>query len=172
MKRNLLLPMAAVVLVSTVASALPVAAGDEHHHLGESSAAVQELRLNAGRKWATDAALRASMDGINKAVAVALPLIHEEQFSNSDYATLATTIRQRVGYAIEHCKLEAKADAMLHVVIADLMAGVEIMEGKTAAARHDGAVRVMRALESYGKYFQHPQWKVTRVERRQHPEQR
>ena len=69
---------------------------------------------------------------------------------------------RRVGYAVEHCKLDAKADAMLHLVIAELMAGAEIMEGKTTAARHDGAVRVRQALESYGKYFQHPNWKTAR----------
>lgn len=46
------------------------------------------------------------------------------------------------------------------------------MEGKGPAPRHDGAVRVMQALESYGKYFQHPNWKAARAERRQHPEQR
>jgi hypothetical protein len=100
------------------------------------------------------------MDDINKAMATALPLIHNDRFSNSDYANLATTISQKVGYAIEHCKLEAKADAMLHLVIAELLAGTDILEGKTAAARHAGAVRVRQALASYGKYFQHPNWQV------------
>lgn len=163
MKRNLFLPLATIVLVATAALAHPVSAVEEHHHHGENSAAVQKLQLNAGKKWATDAALRQSMDDINRAMATALPLIHKDRFSNSDYTTLATTISQKVGYAIEHCKLEAKADAMLHLVIAELMAGTEIMEGKTAAARHDGAVRVRQALESYGKYFQHPNWKIARA---------
>ncbi len=44
-----------------------------------------------------------------------LPLIHKDRFSDADYAALATTINQKVGYAIEHCKLDAKADAMLHL---------------------------------------------------------
>jgi hypothetical protein len=112
------------------------------------------------------------MDDINQAMAEALPLIHEERFSNSEYATLATAISERVSYAIEHCRLEAKADAMLHLIISELMAGAEIMAGKTAAARHNGAVRVMQALESYGKYFLHPNWKVARAERTQHLEPR
>lgn len=103
------------------------------------------------------------MDGINQAMATALPLIHKDRFSDSDYAALASTINRKVGYAIEHCKLDAKADAMLHLVIAELMAGAEMMEGKTTAAHHDGAARVRRALESYGKYFQHPNWKVARA---------
>lgn len=160
MKRELFLPLATVILVALAALAHPVSAVQEHHHPGENNAAVQKLQLNAGKKWATDAALRQSMDAINRAMATALPLIHADRFANSDYATLATTISHKVGYAIEHCKLEAQADAMLHLVIAELMAGTEIMEGKTAAARHDGAVRVRQALASYGKYFQHPNWQV------------
>lgn len=163
MRRNLLLSLAAAVLVVTVAPGQPAVAAEEHHHHGESSAAVQKLELNAGKKWATDAPLRQSMDDINQAMAKALPLIHKERFSNSDYAALANTINQKVGYAIEHCRLEAKADAMLHLVIGELMAGAEIMKGKTAAARHDGVVRVRQALESYGKYFQHSNWKVARA---------
>ena len=163
MKRNLLLSLAAVVLVVTATPGQMALAAEDHHHHGESSTAVQKLQLNAGKKWATDTALRQSMDGINQAMATALPLIHQDRFSDADYATLATTINQKVGYAIEHCKLDAKADAMLHLVIGELMTGAEIMEGKTAATRHDGAMRVRHALESYGKYFQHPNWKVARA---------
>jgi hypothetical protein len=96
------------------------------------------------------------MDRINQAMATALPLIHKHRFSDSDCATLATTINQKVGYTIEHCKLDVKADAILRLVIAEPMAGAEIMEGKSTATRHDGAARVRRALESYGNYFQHP----------------
>lgn len=161
MKVNLLLRLAAIVLTVTAASGQAVLAAEEHHH-GESGAAVQKLELNAGKKWATDAALRQAMDEINQAIAKALPMIHRNRFSDADYAALAATINQSVAYAIEHCKLDAKADAMLHLVIGELMAGAEAMDGKTAATRHDGAVRVRRALESYGKYFQHPNWRVTR----------
>lgn len=163
MKRILLLPLAAALLVVTATSGQAALAAEDHHHHGESSAAVHKLQLNAGKKWATDAPLRQSMDAINQAMAKALPLIHKARFSDADYAALASTINQKVGYAVEHCKLEAKADAMLHLVIAELMAGAEIMEGKTAAVHHDGAVRVRQALESYGKYFQHPNWKVART---------
>ena len=117
MKRNPLPSLAAAVLVATLVSGQPAVAAEEHHHHGESSVTVKKLELNAGKKWATDAALRQSMDEINQAMTRALPLIHKKRFSDSDYTTLATTISQKVGYAVEHCKLEAKADAMLHLVI-------------------------------------------------------
>lgn len=161
MKRSLLLPLAAAVLVVTPVPGRAALAAENHHHHGQNSTAVQRLQLNGTQKWATDAALRQSMDDINQAMATALPLIHKHRFSDSDCATLATTINQKVGYTIEHCKLDVKADAMLRLVIAEPMAGAEIMEGKSTATRHDGAVRVRRALESYGNYFQHPNWKAT-----------
>lgn len=159
MNMKLLLLLATVVLVVTAAPGQTVLAAEAHHHHDES-AAQQKLQLNAGQKWATDAALRQSMEGINQAMATALPLIHKGRFSRADYAALATTINHKVGYAIEHCKLEPKTDAMLHLVIAELMAGAEMMEGKAPANRRDGAVRVRRALQSYGQYFQHPNWQA------------
>lgn len=162
MNRNLSLPLAALVFAVTLVPGPPALAAEDHHHHGEHGATVQKLQLNAGKKWATDAVLRQSMNEINQAMAKSLPLIHKDHFGDSDYVTLATTINQKIGHAIEHCKLDAKTDAMLHLIIAELMAGAEIMEGKAAGARHDGAVRVKRALESYGRYFQHPNWKVAR----------
>ena len=102
------------------------------------------------------------MSDINQAMAKALPAIHKNQFGNAEYQALATTVSGRVAYAVEHCKLEPKADAMLHLVIADLMAGTESMEGKSSNSRHDGAVQVLEALKSYGKYFQHPGWKAAK----------
>ena len=146
-----------VALVLAAASNIQAAESHHHHH---GAAEPAKLQLNAGKKWATDEHLRLAMSEINQAVAKALPAIHKNQFGDSDYQALAATVSAKVGYAVEHCKLDAKADAMLHLVIADLMAGAESMEGKTTNSRHDGAVLVLKALTSYGKYFQHPGWKV------------
>ena len=154
------------LLLATLALTLSTglhAAGDEHHHHHAHShgeAAPTQLQLNAGKQWATDATLRQSMNEINQAMGKALPLIHGTRFNDGDYQALATTVSQKVAYAVENCKLDARADAMLHLVIADLLAGAEAMEGKAGKPRHDGAVQVMQALKSYGKYFRHPGWKV------------
>lgn len=131
--------------------------GEAHHH---GSAEPARLQLDAGKKWATDQPLRQAMGEINQAMAKALPAIHQEKFGDADYLALAQTVSAKVAYAIEQCKLEPKADAMLHLVIADLMAGAGIMEGKTRQPRHDGALKVLGALQSYGKYFQHAGWKT------------
>lgn len=154
-------PALLAALVLALSASTHAAAGAEaHHHDGHGSAAPQQLQLDAGKKWATDAHLRQALDGINQAMASALPLIHGNRFGDDAYRALAKTVSEKVAYTVEHCKLEPKADAMLHLVIADLMAGAKMMEGKTASPRHDGAVRVREALRAYGQYFQHPGWAV------------
>jgi len=158
-KFSVLLASLALILAANSHAA---ESADAHHHDGHGSASPQQLQLNAGKKWATDAPLRQAMNDINQAMAKALPLIHKNQFGDEAYQALAATVSQKVAYTVEHCKLEPQADAMLHLVIADLLAGAETMEGKTADSRHDGAVRVLQALKAYGQYFQHPGWKVAR----------
>jgi hypothetical protein len=159
MKTRCSILLAALALVVS-ATSHAAATTDGHPHASHGSANLQKLQLNAGKKWASDALLRQTMNDINQAMAKALPLIHKNRFGNGDYQALATTVSQKVAYAVEHCKLEPKADAMLHLVIAELIAGAETMEGKTAKPRRDGAVRIREALKVYGEYFQHPGWEV------------
>lgn len=163
MKKNILVSLATFGLFLASAIGGPALAAEGHHHHGDNASPAQKLQLNAGKKWATDVVLRQSMSEINQAMGKALPLIHKNRFSDSDYNALAQTINQKVAYVIERCKLEPEADAMLHLIIAELIAGAEIMEGKTANSGHDGAVRVMQALTSYGKYFQHANWKIAKA---------
>lgn len=149
-------------LALAVSSNIHAAESADAHHHSHGSTEPTKLQLNAGKKWATDEPLRQAMSNINQAMAKALPAIHKNQFGNGEYQALATTVGENVAYAVAHCRLEPKADAMLHLVIADLMAGAETMEGKTSNSRHDGAVQVLEALKSYGKYFRHPGWRTTK----------
>lgn len=161
MKTRRLLALTAFTLIAGTAASLPVLAADaHHHHHGDSHASAPTLHLNAGRQWATDAPLRQSMAGINQAMAKALPAIHHDRFGDADYDALAAAVGRHVAHAVEHCKLAPEADAQLHIVIAELLAGAEAMEGKAAAPRHDGAVRVLQALKAYQKYFRHPGFKA------------
>lgn len=150
-------PLLLALAMALSANAQAAGAADAHH-AHEHGGAAATLQLNEGKPWPTDAPLRQAMGEINRALAKALPAIHRQQFADGDYQALAATVHQRVAYVVDHCKLDAQADAMLHLVIAELLAGAEIMEGKTASPRHDGAVRVRAALKSYGKYFRHPGW--------------
>jgi hypothetical protein len=151
-----------VAMALAVSSNIHAAENADAHNHGHGSTESTKLHLNAGKKWATDEPLRQAMSDINQAMAKAVPAIHKNQFGNEEYQALATTVSEKVAYAVEHCKLEPKADAVLHSVIADLIAGAETMKGKTSNSRHDGAVQVLEALKVYGKYFQHTGWKATK----------
>jgi len=126
----------------------------QHHAAGTGT-----LQLNNGQKWATDAPLRQGMENIRAAMAAALPAIHANQQSNAQYRALAQKINSDVGGIVANCKLAPQADAQLHLIIADLLHGVETMQGKTKKAkRQTGALKVLGALEKYAAYFDHPGW--------------
>ncbi len=121
----------------------------------------QQLQLDAGKPWKIDVPLRQAMDNINGAMKQAFPRIHGNMFTQADYRKLGEVVDKEIAYAVANCKLEPRADAMLHLVIAELSAGAEAMRGKGKPSRHDGAVKVIEALHAYGRHFQHPGWVAT-----------
>ncbi|MFN4352151.1 MAG: hypothetical protein ACK4F6_15215 [Hylemonella sp.] len=117
------------------------------------------LQLNAGKKWETDAALRSSMAQIRQALDASLPKIHDNKLAAAGYGALARKVEGEVGNIVKNCKLEPEADAQLHLIVADLLAGAEQMAGKVKhTKRQGGAVKVVTALINYGKYFDDPQF--------------
>ncbi|MDP2135906.1 MAG: hypothetical protein Q8J99_20065 [Sulfuritalea sp.] len=157
MKRNTLLVLGTLCMTvaggiqaATAAPATPAAASHDHHH-GPASAS---LELNAGRKWETDAALRQAMAGMRQAVAASLHEIHENRASNQKYGQLAQKVEREVAGIVANCKLEPKADAQLHLIVAELLEGAAQMTGKVKKAkRQGGAVKVINALNNYAAYF-------------------
>lgn len=130
----------------------------EHHH-DTSAAAVTQLALDGDRKWPTDEPLRAGMAAIHAAFQADHPAIHAGTETDPQYAALAGRIESEVNSIVANCKLPPAADANLHFVIADLLAGVGLMRGEDAKrSRHDGAALVHGALRAYGKHFDHPDW--------------
>jgi hypothetical protein len=130
-------------------------AADEHAH----DAAHGKLMLNDGQKWATDAPLRLAMSRISKALGARLLAIHADKLAPADYVALGKGIDGDVAYMVSNCKLPQNADAMLHLVLADIIQGSEAMQGKSPGTKaRAGAVKVVQALDSYGKYFDHPGW--------------
>lgn len=151
MKRNTRLALVALHMAMTGPA---MAATDHAAHSHEHGSAVASLQLNAGQKWATDAALRQGMHNIRQTMAASLHEIHENRLSAKNYATLAGKVTHEVGEIVANCKLAPEADAQLHLIVADLLAGAEQMAGKTKTEnRQRGAVGVIGALEKYGTYF-------------------
>ena len=134
----------------------PLAAEPAHDHAAASAA----LELNQGVKWQTDQPLRKGMSNMRAALAKDLKAVHANKASDAQYEALAAKLTGEVAYVVQNCKLEPKADAELHKVIGELLAAAEAMQGKEAGvARRDGAVRAVRALNAYGKHFDHPGWR-------------
>jgi hypothetical protein len=151
------------VAVAAMAAALgaPVWAQTAAHDHG--AAAPHKLALNQGRKWATDEPLRAGMGRIRGLVEPQLGAAHAGKLTPVQYRELATQVEIEVGGIVANCKLEPKADAMLHLVIADIGAGTDAMSGKDAKTRPAlGLVRVAQAVNQYGNHFDHPGFKPIR----------
>lgn len=150
-QRHLLLAALCLALGGPV-----LAAGGEHAH-GHGHGAPAKLQLDAGKKWPTDAALRGAMADIRETMAASLDDIHRQRLPAQQYAALAGKVEQAVGRIVAECKLDARADAQLHIVVAELLAGAERMGGKVkGASRQGGAVRVIGALDQYATYFDDP----------------
>ncbi len=137
---------------------LPVRAEEKDAHEHHGTAAVG-LTLDDGKKWKTDEALREGMTKIKDALSPSLKLIHENKLGKQQYTELSDEIGVAVQSIFKNCKLEPKADAVLHVVLAKILKGSsEMKAGSTVKLRRTGAVEVLGALEQYAKYFDHPSW--------------
>ena len=148
---------ASLLAVTMLASlAVPPAMAEpahEHSH-DHAQAAVGQLKLNDGKKWATDAPLRAGMGSIQSAFDADHAAIHAGTATNEQYEALAGRIETEVNSIIANCRLPPEADANLHYVIADLSQGISLMRGgDPARTRHDGAALVHGALRAYDTFF-------------------
>lgn len=155
MKPTTMVLAAALVLGGGIG--LPVGAAEHAHHHGDAGGNAPALSLDAGKRWTTDAPLREAMGRIHDAVSQALPKVHDDSLEAAGYQALAARIDSEVAYMVSHCKLAPEADAQLHLVIADMMAGADIMRGKTEGQPPKrGVIRVKKALGLYAEYFDDP----------------
>ncbi len=116
-----------------------------------------QIKLDNGKKWQTDDALRHGMDEIRKAMAATLSPIHENTFPAAKYEALAVSVQKHVDYIIGNCKLPEEADQQLHIVLEQILDGINTM--KDSAQKQVGAVKIVSALDTYGKYFDHAGWR-------------
>lgn len=154
--RKALFPGALVGLAILVGSSVHAAQSEEHAHGHEGGQ--QELQLDGGKKWATDAPLRQGMSGIRDAVQAAHPAIHARKQDGPGYLKLAGEIDAQVAYMIANCKHSSGADATLHVLLVEIIGGAEQMKQADLARAREGAVRVIQALDQYPRYFDHRGW--------------
>lgn len=157
--RTILLSLSAAMLAFPL---MTQAAAPVHHDHGDGAAPA--IELNAGKKWATDDALRQGMSAIRTLAAKALPDAHAGKLKPAAYDALAKDINSHIAYIVGNCKLDPKADAQLHIVIGELAGGIDTMKGKQPGqARAMGVVNVSQTLNTYGKYFNHPGWRAIKL---------
>ena len=129
----------------------------EHSH---GAVTPHKLALDHGRKWSTDEPLRESMGRIQGLVAPKLAPAHAGKLDAAQYREIATQVETEVGNIVAKCKLEPQADAMLHIVVADMIKGADAMAGKDSKVPPaHGLVKVASAVNAYGSYFDHPGFK-------------
>lgn len=117
------------------------------------------MELNQGQKWETDAALRQGMGALHQIVSTGLDGAHTNALTADDYKKLSGEIMTHFTYIVENCELEPEADAQLHILLGNIIQGVEVIEGKVSDEQpEDGLVKMAQALNSYGSYFDHPNW--------------
>ena len=142
------------IVVLGLAMGPPTLAAGPHAH--DEPAATVQLRLDHGKKWSTDDALRRGMSEIRVAMAQSLTPIHNSVFTPAQYEALATRIQTQIDYVVGNCKLPEQADQQLHLVLEQIIDGAAEM--KSAASRKQGAIKIVRALAQYGEYFDHSGW--------------
>ena len=129
-----------------------VVAAEPHAH-----AATAQIKLDNGKKWPTDDALRRGMSEIRTAMADALPPIHADKFSPAAFDGLAGRVQGQIDHVIANCKLPEEADHQLHIVLEQILDGIAAM--KADKGRAAGAIKIVQALELYGTHFNHTGWK-------------
>jgi hypothetical protein len=134
-----------------------VAATDQHH-AGHAHEPPAKLELDHGKPWATDAPLRKGMGALHAAFAERVEAIHAGTLPAANYRALGAKVETEVAALVAECKLEPKADAVLHVIVAELLAAADVLQGRAPGTPAAGAHRAVAALNDYGRKFDHPQW--------------
>ena len=148
--------LASALLVIGLTSLAGGALASTSHPDDGHGTAVQELRLDQGKRWPTDEPLRQGMSDIRAAMATAFPQIHMGQFSLVQYGALAAKLQERVDHVVGNCWLPEKADAQLHIILMEIVEGNDAM--RSGSNPPGGAMQVIQAIEAYGRHFDQPDW--------------
>ncbi len=139
------------------AASATASATTSHEH---AAAAPTKLMLDHGKKWPTDEPLRRNMSAIRAALVANATAIHHGTLTADDYQALGSLVEAHIAKIVSECKLDPAADENLHLIVGELSTGADAMQGKSKATPAAGAAQTVGAVNQYGRYFQHPGWKV------------
>lgn len=146
----LILSACMLVLVLVLA---PAQAQQAHAHAEHGT---MHLELDHGRLWATDAPLREGMERVHAAVVKQADV--QGGLNAAQATTLAAGVEDGIVFMVQHCKLEPKADANLHILLERLSAAATAVKANPKAA--NGLPQMLEVLDTYPRYFNHPGWKA------------
>jgi hypothetical protein len=153
LKAMLLFVSTSLLLVSATQLPAQTQAADQHKHEGHAASV---LSLDHGNKWETDAPLRKGMQNIDDEVMKSVQAYHDKSLTRTDAENLGRQINKQVAYIVENCKLEPRADAVLHALIGDLLNGTEHLTSDPLSEQ--GMPVIVKTLRIYPDYFEHPGW--------------
>lgn len=152
--RFILSALLALPLGTMAVTAIASEAAHSHGHEVHGT-----MELNQGQKWETDAALRHGMGALHQIVFIGLKGAHSNSLKADDYKKMSGEIMTQFTYIVENCDLEPEADAQLHILLGNIIQGVETIEGKVSGKQaEEGLIMMAQALNSYGSHFDHPNW--------------
>ena len=131
----------------------------EPAHPGHGADSARQLSLDQGRKWPTDEALRRHMGEVRTLLAAKSDVILAGRLTDTDSKLMGQAIEARVAAILTDCKLPPPADTNMHLVLADLVAASDVLQGRTKKAPAKGATMAVRASQMYATYFDHPGWR-------------
>lgn len=146
-----------LILTACLVIFAPAQAQQSHDH-GHAEHGMVQLELDHGRLWATDAPLREGMERIRAAVAKARQAGAQRGLNAAQAKTLANAIEDGIAFMVQHCRLEPKADANLHILLERLSAAATVVKANPKAA--NGLTQMLEVLDAYPRYFNHPGWKA------------
>lgn len=145
-----------VLLLSLIISNPLVAAegmgSHEHKHGHNLSAAGSRANLNNGKKWKSDATLKKNMIAMHKEFDSLHSKFESNKATENDFKSMQATTQKSLDDIFKNCKLEPKADATLHEVLAQLMAAKEKLEKESSQA--EGLKQMQNGFEMFHQYFQ------------------
>lgn len=147
--------LTAIMMILLITSSV-TAGNDKHHHHGETTT---QLQLNKGKKWETDVPLRMAINRIRESISANLNAIHENRMRAKRYHSLAKIIEE--AGIVKKCKLPPEVDEQLHIIVVELLVGADQMANNADPSKaRQGAIKVISAVNSYGKYFEDVSFKL------------
>lgn len=132
-----------------------IAADGHHGHEVHGS-----MELNQGQKWEIDEPLRLGMNELHQIVSTGLSGVEANTLKPDDYNKMSGELMTQFTYIMDNCDLEPEPDVQLHILLANIIQNIEVIEGKIDGEQpEDGLLKMAEALNSYGEYFNHPNWK-------------